>query len=69
MSGNPLLKDPEWLGQELARAYRHIEWLCERGMGNNSNSFGIRLNAREFVQRPVVTEVLMRWPYPYPPKE
>lgn len=58
------LNDPDYLGRELADAYRHIEWLCARGMGESSDSFGVRLNAKEFVSRPIVSQVLTRWPTP-----
>ena len=64
----PITEDPEWLGRELAQAYRHIEWLVTRGMGDTSGSFGIRLNAKEFVSRHSVGVVLTRWPTDHEPK-
>lgn len=58
------LDDPDYLGRELADAYRHIEWLVTHGAGSSSNAFGVRLNAKEFVSRPIVVQVLTRWPTP-----
>ena len=58
----PIIDDPEWLGRELAQAYRHIEWLVTRGMGNTSDSLGIRLNAKQFASKYGVSLVLTRWP-------
>ncbi len=63
------LEDPDFLGPELARAYRHIEWLVARGMGSNSDSAGIRWNAREFVERDIVASVLTRWPTDHKSKQ
>ena len=57
-----ITNDPDWLGHELAQAYRHIEWLVTRGMGDSSDSFGIRLNAKQFVSRHRIGLVLTRWP-------
>jgi len=62
--GKKLTEDADYLGRELANAYRHIEWLITKGQGGSSNALGIRINAREFVSRPIVSEVLTRWPTP-----
>lgn len=59
-----LLDDPDYLGRELADAYRHIEWLITKGQGGSSNALGVRINAQEFVRRPIVMQVLTRWPTP-----
>jgi hypothetical protein len=61
-------ENPEVLGPELARAYRHIEWLVTRGMGPSTDSWGIRANATQFVQGNLPMRVLMRWPTSPEPK-
>ena len=43
--GDNRYEDPEILGPELARAYKHIEWLVKRGMGDSSDCWGVRINA------------------------
>ena len=55
-------ENPERLGRELVMAVRHIEWLITCGLGDSSDSLGIRLNAKQFIKRPIIGQILTRWP-------